>query len=192
MKVKKTFFDDRGTWTVLIFFFFLALFTASNPTAFVFDEVHYVPSFKELIQFKTNINFEHPPLAKWILGFSWILYKNIPGISHLHELFYFRMICFLFGLWTLHSLSQILKSLNWNEWQRTLSILLTATNFLWFVQSRTVMLDIFPVAISLFGVKLLFANKENLWGWAFLGASVACKWSIAPWVFVSLFLFKPY
>src|SRR5512146_118607 len=49
-------------------FALLFLLHAGEPSALVFDETHYVPASDALARFADDLNWERPPLSKWILG----------------------------------------------------------------------------------------------------------------------------
>jgi dolichyl-phosphate-mannose-protein mannosyltransferase len=149
------------------------------PAALVFDETHYVPAAKALAHLSADLNWEHPPLAKWIMGLGarllaeeWHLVSE-PGA--------FRIVTAAFGLWALLGVAGILRDLDFPEWATQLAVWLTGFNFLWFVQSRTAMLETFSVAFALAGVRLVRRGGAWSWpGWTALGLAMACKWSVAP------------
>ena len=154
----------------------------------MFDEAHYVPAADALARLADDSNWEHPPLAKWILGFGarflseWLhLVPPLPA---------YRIVTAAFGLWALVTIALILRDAGMDSWAAQASAWLTGTNFLWFAQSRTAMLDMFAVAFALAGLREVRRGGEGIApfaGWALLGFAMGCKWSAAPFVGLALF-----
>lgn len=175
----------------LIFFAALLLARAMRPTKFVFDEVYYVPAAKALATFADNLNWVHPPLAKLILGFNWLVFSQ--GLGLFSELFIFRAVTIVFGLWALWGIRAWMKALGYSERAAQAATWLTGFNFLWFVQSKTVMLDTFFLAFGVWGLLYIHTAaarpKRKYWvGWSLLGLSMAAKWSAAPFLVLALFV----
>ena len=78
--------QDPGDWCAVIAVFFLALvwWRLGIPSRIYFDEVHYVPAARKLIE-GVRANPEHPLLAKQVLAWSiqWLgdkpLYWRLPS-----------------------------------------------------------------------------------------------------------------
>lgn len=152
---------------------------AAHPAALVFDEVHYVPAARALIHLSGDLNWEHPPLAKWIMGLGDLVLHEKLGL--MSELAACRIVTAAFGLWALLSVAGLLRDLGIAEEAVQAATWLSAFNVLWFVQSRTAMLDPFSVAFALAGVRRVWRGGPGGWaGWAELGFAMACKWSAAP------------
>ena len=167
----------------LLFFGTLLLVRAMWPTKFVFDEVYYVPAAKALATLTDNLNWEHPPLVKLILGWTWALFSQ--GLGLFPEIFALRAVTILFGLAALWGVRAWMKTLGYSEKAAQAATWLTGFNFLWFVQSKTVMLDIYFVAFGIWG--LLYVYKNRPLGFVLLGLSMASKWSAAPFFVIALF-----
>ncbi|OFX26095.1 MAG: hypothetical protein A2V77_18475 [Anaeromyxobacter sp. RBG_16_69_14] len=154
---------------------------AADPPGLVFDEVHYVPAARALAHLAGDLNWEHPPLAKLILGVGGrLLSEQLHLVS---EPTVYRLVASAFGLWALFTVGGILRDLGFAGWESQSAVWLTGVNVLWFVQSRTAMLDIFYVAFALAGVRRVRRNCDGVgqWlGWVALGFAMACKWSAAP------------
>lgn len=153
----------------------------------MFDETHYVPAATALAHLADDLNWEHPPLAKWIMGLGARLVSERLHLAS--EVAAQRLVAAAFGLWALWSLARILRDIGFPEWAAQLSVWLTGVNFFWFVQSRTAMLDIFAVAFALAGVRRVRRGDPGAapWiGWAELGLAMACKWSAAPYCAVAV------
>jgi dolichyl-phosphate-mannose--protein O-mannosyl transferase len=171
-------------WTALLplaaFGALLALHIA-EPAALVFDEVHYVPAAKALAHLGDNLNWEHPPLSKWIMGLAARVLSD--ELRVVGEPAAFRVATAAFGLWALASVAALMRELRFPGWAAQASVWLTGANVLWFVQSRTAMPDVFAVAFALAGLLRVRRGGSGAgpWiGWAELGLAMACKWSVAP------------
>jgi dolichyl-phosphate-mannose--protein O-mannosyl transferase len=166
----------------------LALFVAAHlallagittPGKFVFDEVHYVPAARQMLEpvmAQPMLNPMHPPLAKQIIALS----IRIFGDSALG----WRYPGTLFG--ALAVVAMYLCGLVLFEAQEPAiaCALIAFFNQMLFVMARTAMLDIFALAFGLFGIAAFMhgfkQRRPHLWfalaGVAF-GLSTACKWS---------------
>lgn len=169
----------------LVFFGVLLLARAMVPASFVFDEIHYIPAAKGLLTFSDNLNWVHPPLAKLIMGVFWVVFTKVLAI--LPEPGVFRVAAIVFGLLSLWSVRAWMLALGFAESPAVIAVWLTGFNFLWFVQSKTAMLDIFYLAMALWGLLYVYkpgTKKSRLfyWGWALLGFSMAAKWAAAPFI----------
>jgi len=176
-----------GSLAVVLAFGALFLAHASDPPGLVFDETHYVPAARALAHLTDDLNWEHPPLAKWILGLGGrLLSEQLPLVS---QPAVYRLITAAFGLWALLSVGAFLRDLGFEGWASQVAVWLTGLNFLWFVQSRTAMLDAFSVAFALAGLRRVRRGgpgAEPWVGWAALGLAMACKWSAAPFEVLAL------
>jgi dolichyl-phosphate-mannose--protein O-mannosyl transferase len=168
----------------------LLAFGVSAPGALVFDEVHYVPAAKDLITLAQARNLEHPPLAKLVMGAAWLVFTK--GLHLVGEPAIFRLASIAFGLLALASIRAWMLELDFSEESAQAATWLTGFNFLWFVQSRTAMLDIFYVAFALWGLLFVCAREGRRtrywWGWALLGLATASKWATAPFLLLAVLL----
>src|SRR3984885_419163 len=166
---------------IIIFFaaHFALLVGVTTPEKFVFDEVHYVPAARQMLEPvlpQPMLNPMHPPLAKQLIALSIRFF----GDSALG----WRYPGTLFG--ALAIVAMYLCGLALFEGQQpALAVALLAFfNQMLFVQSRIAMLDIFALAFGLFGIAAFIygfrQQRPHLWfglaGLAF-GFSIACKWS---------------
>jgi dolichyl-phosphate-mannose--protein O-mannosyl transferase len=166
----------------LVAFGALALAGAGSPALLVFDEIHYVPAAEQLVTFERVLNREHPPLAKLVIGLGWVLFHRL--VPLLAEPAVYRAVALAFGLWALWSVRAWMLALGFGERAAQASLWLTGFNILWFVQSRTAMLEVFFLAFALWGT--LFAYRGRMRGWALLGLAMACKWAAAPFLLIAL------
>ncbi|MBI3557263.1 MAG: hypothetical protein HY074_13450, partial [Deltaproteobacteria bacterium] len=178
-------------WSVLplVFFGALLLSRAFIPHELMFDEIHYIPAAKALILNADNLNWIHPPLAKYIMGVGWWIFSD--RLHLLGEPTVFRWVASGFGLWSLWAVRAWMLALGFSGKAAMAAVWLTGFNFLWFVQSKTGMLDIFYITFALWGGLDVWRFKRGwrMWrGWVGLGLALACKWSAAPYVAIALFV----
>ncbi|SFK49000.1 Dolichyl-phosphate-mannose-protein mannosyltransferase [Sphingomonas sp. NFR04] len=157
-----------------------------QPGQIMFDEVHYVPAAKTLIELSGPRNTEHPLLGKELIGagmdllgdnpFGWRLMPTLAGTATVLGVFAFLWIL-MRGRMRVAVTGAVLAMLNQSL----------------FVQARTAMLDVFLGAFLLWGmVFLLWAMHgtpgQVRWRWcmgaALLGLATAVKWAAAPYIAV--------
>ncbi len=168
----------------LIIFAGLLFLTITLPATPIFDENHYLPAVKKIIQFQELANFEHPPLAKLIMGVFWLLFHKLLGAS---EVVSVRIPVAIAGLGVLLIFFKILKEAGFS---RTISRALLWTiplNLCWYVQSKIAMTDMIFLFFSLLSIYLALQKKFTLSG-ALFGAAMACKWSAAPYAIILFYL----
>ncbi len=155
-----------------------------RPGGIMFDEVHYVPAAKALIELSGPRNIEHPLLGKELIGagmdllgdnvFGWRLMPTIAGTVTVLGVFAFLMIL-MRGRLRVAVTGAALAMLNQSL----------------FVQARTAMLDVFLGAFLLWAlVFLLWAMRGSpaqvRWRWcvgaALFGLATAVKWAAAPYI----------
>lgn len=189
--------SSRTAVLPIVFFATLIATRASLPQALSFDEVHYLPAAKALIQLTDNLNWVHPPLAKLILGAGWLVFSKV--LHLISEPTIFRLVSGVFGLWALWSIRSLMLVLRFSPTEALLAVWLTGFNFLWFVQSKIGMLDIFCIAFALGGVLNVFKAtaeesrdfypKWKFWlGWVWLGFAAGTKWSAVPYFLIASFV----
>ncbi|WP_246666831.1 phospholipid carrier-dependent glycosyltransferase [Bradyrhizobium guangdongense] len=151
----------------------------STPEKFVFDEVHYVPAARQMLQPvlpKPVLNPMHPPLAKELIAVSIAVFgDNALG---------WRYPATLFGALAIVAIYLCGLALFASQAPAIAAALIAICNQMLFVQSRIAMLDIFALAFGLLATAafmhgfrkerphLLFALAGGLFGLA-----AACKWS---------------
>lgn len=180
---------DRKTMGLILALMLLSwmlfLFQIETPLKLNFDEFHYIPAAKEFLSMGQNRNWEHPPLAKYLIAIGVAVFGDQP--------LGWRIMSTFAGAATLGGMAYV-ASLWFQTHAMILWIaLLTLFNQLLFVQSRIAMLDTFmfvPMvwAIGLFWqsgqVKLPLKQREH----ALLGSGIlmalatACKWfAVLSW-----------
>jgi len=149
------------------------------PDKFVFDEVHYVPAARQMLEPvmpSPMLNPMHPPLAKQIIAFSiHVLGDNPLGWRYPGTLFgALAIVAIYLGALALFASPSVAIA----------AALIAFFNQMLFVMARAAMLDIFALTFTLFGIAaFLFGFRRSrpqlcfaLSGLAF-GFSAACKWS---------------
>jgi dolichyl-phosphate-mannose-protein mannosyltransferase len=151
----------------------------TTPDKFVFDEVHYVPAARQMLEpvmREPMLNPMHPPLAKQMIALSIRSFGDNPlGWRYPGTLFGALAIVaiYLGGLALFASQSAAIGA-----------CLIAFFNQMLFVMARTAMLDIFALSFALWGIAaFLFGFRQArpqvafaLAGLAF-GLAAACKWS---------------
>jgi dolichyl-phosphate-mannose-protein mannosyltransferase len=151
----------------------------TTPDKFVFDEVHYVPAARQMLEPvmpSPMLNPMHPPLAKQIIAFS----MHVLGDNPLG----WRYPGTLFGALAVVAIYLGALALFASPSAAIAAALIAFFNQMLFVMARTAMLDIFALTFTLFGIAaFLFGFRRArpqflfaLSGLAF-GFSAACKWS---------------
>jgi dolichyl-phosphate-mannose-protein mannosyltransferase len=166
--------------TIIFFTAHLALLVVvTTPEKFYFDEVHYVPAARQMLEpvmTTPMLNPMHPPLAKQLMALSIRTFGDIP--------LGWRYPSVLFGSLAIVAVYLCGLALFASQGPAVASALLAFFNQMLFVQSRIAMLDIFALAFSLFAVAAFMhgfrKTRPHLWfalaGLA-CGFSIGCKWS---------------
>jgi dolichyl-phosphate-mannose-protein mannosyltransferase len=166
---------------VVIFFaaHFAILVGVTTPDKFYFDEVHYVPAARQMLEPVTPasmLNPMHPPLAKQLMALSIRTFGDVP--------LGWRYPGVLFGSLAIVAVYLCGLALFAAQGPAIAAALLAFFNQMLFVQSRIAMLDIFALGFGLFAIASFMHGfrkpRPQLWfalaGLAF-GLSAACKWS---------------
>jgi dolichyl-phosphate-mannose-protein mannosyltransferase len=173
--------DPLG-WSLVIGLAFLALcwHRLGIPSKIYFDEVHYVPAARKLLEL-TRANPEHPLLGKEAIAAAIALLGDRPLVWRVPSALFGALGLFAFG-----------RALWWASRRRFAALAgmgLLATNFLWFIQSRIAMLDmamagLAMVALWQFAAATRLAAARARWRLAAtgvcIGLALGAKWSVAP------------
>lgn len=173
--------QDPADWCAVIAVFFLALawWRLGIPSQIYFDEIHYVTAARKLLE-GVRANPEHPMLGKEIIAAAirWLGDKPL----------YWRLPSAFAGAIGLFAFSRLVWFASGRRAATIAATFLVATDFVWFVQSRIAMLDMFMAALGMIALWHFAAAVRNpqqgrwrlaLSGLAF-GLSLGAKWSIAP------------
>ena len=151
----------------------------TTPDKFVFDEVHYVPAARQMldpVMPSPMLNPMHPPLAKQIIALSIRTFGDNP--------LGWRYGATLFGALAIVAIYLCGLALFRGHEPAIAACLIAFFNQMLFVMARTAMLDIFALTFALFGIAaFLFGFREKRPHIAFafaglaFGFAAACKWS---------------
>jgi len=158
---------------------FAMLIGVTTPEKFYFDEVHYVPAARQMLEPvmpQPMLNPMHPPLAKQFIALSIHSFGDGP--------LGWRYPGVLFGSLAVVAVYLCGLALFAAQGPAVAASLLAFFNQMLFVQSRIAMLDIFALTFSLFAIAAFIhgfrRERPHLW-FAFagigFGLSIGCKWS---------------
>jgi len=116
----------------------LFLIGIDTPRRYNFDESHYVPAAKQVLQFESDPNREHPPLGKLLIAAGIALFGDRP--------LGWRFMSTVFGALTLVGMYLWALALFRDRGLALWAALLTLVNHLLYVQARIGMLDTFMSA----------------------------------------------
>lgn len=167
---------------ITVAFFALALHRIAIPSKTMFDEIHYLPAARRLIDLTRRYNPEHPLLAKEMISLGIRAFGD--------NAFGWRFPNAVLGTIGLFAAT---RAMWWASRSRSATILfaiLLATNFIWFILSRIAMLDmtmLAMMALAFWQWALAFRNDQRTNGrlhlilcGVFLGLSLGAKWNGAP------------
>jgi len=171
---------DPIAWQALLALGFLGLcfVRLTIPSKPFFDEVHYLPAARALIELSGPANPEHPPLGKELIALGIRLFGDNP--------LGWRIMPALFGTLGLFAAMRALWFASLSRFASLAGGWLIATGFLLFVQSRIAMLDVFMASLFLVALwALAGAARENETGrrrlaiaGICLGLAMAAKWNV--------------
>jgi dolichyl-phosphate-mannose-protein mannosyltransferase len=158
---------------------FALLLGVTTPDKFYFDEVHYVPAARQMLEpapSAPQLNPMHPPLAKQLIALSIRSFGDTP--------LGWRYPGVLFGSLAIVAMYLCGLALFTAQGPAVAAALLAFFNQMVFVQSRIAMLDIFALTFGLFAIASFLHGfrkpRPQLWfaltGLA-CGLAAACKWS---------------
>jgi dolichyl-phosphate-mannose-protein mannosyltransferase len=158
---------------------FAMLIGITTPEKFYFDEVHYVPAARQMLEpvmREPMLNPMHPPLAKQLIAWSIHSFGDVP--------LGWRYPAVLFGALAIVAVYLCGLALFASQGPAIAASLLAFFNQMVFVQSRIAMLDIFALTLGLFATASFLHGyrRERPHFWfalvgLFSGLSIACKWS---------------
>jgi dolichyl-phosphate-mannose-protein mannosyltransferase len=151
----------------------------ATPEKFVFDEVHYVPAARQMLESTPSepmLNPMHPPLAKQFIALSIRLFGD--------DSFAWRYPGALFGALAVVAVYLCGLVLFASHGPAVAGALIAFFNQMLFVIARTAMLDIFALAFSLFaiasflhGFRQVRPHRHFALAGLVFGLAAACKWS---------------
>lgn len=174
--------QDPAALTAMLALMFaaLGLIRLTVPSAPYFDEVHYLPAARAMLDQSAWLNREHPLLGKEIIAAGIALFGDRP--------FGWRIFSLVAGAIALFAMCRALWFASQSRFAALAFGVLLATGFSLFVHARIAMLDIFMVcffAIALWQIAAAMREPETgrrrlaIAGIA-LGLSMASKWNAVP------------
>ncbi len=168
---------------ILLLTAFLRLYRLDYPNKYVFDEVYHAYTAKQYLagnrdawspwgkatEAGTAFEWLHPPIAKELMTASMFMF-------HTTNAWAYRLPGTLLGILSVFLVYKLAVLLFKNETTALISAFIFSIDGLVFVQSRTGMNDAYLVAFVLVSV-IFFVQKKYIWAAAFMGISMATKWS---------------
>ena len=175
--------SERGPYATAVFLYAVAqilfLIGINAPRGYDFDESHYVPAAKQVLQLESDPNREHPPLGKLLMAIGIGLFGDRP--------LGWRFMSTVFGALTLVGMYLWGLALFSDRSVALWAALLTLVNHLLYVQARIGMLDTFMFAFLAWACAAFTAawdpdlepGRQRRYlafaGWT-LGLAAATKW----------------
>jgi dolichyl-phosphate-mannose-protein mannosyltransferase len=175
-------FTRRDRITCLLLFagaFLVFLPFVGFPAEYNFDEMHYITAAKLLVPPVANSNWEHPPLAKYLIGLGIALAGDRP--------LGWRLGAMIFGGISIAGMYACAVAVFRDRKLALWVALVTLLNMMLFVMARTAMLDVFLTGFLICGMAAAsFAWDEHrsprqvqgllASAGVFFGLAAACKW----------------
>ena len=173
---------DPIGWTAVFSATFLALCLVrlTVPTTPFFDEVHYLPAARTLLELSHLANPEHPPLGKELIALGMAVLGDRP--------LGWRMVPALFGVLSLFAAMRAMWFATCSRFATIALGVLLATGFPLFVQARIAMLDGIMAGFAVLALWMCAAalreNETARWRLAIAGTALGCamaaKWNALP------------
>jgi dolichyl-phosphate-mannose--protein O-mannosyl transferase len=150
------------------------------PHQLAFDETHYVPAARALVDLSGPMNIEHPLLGKWLIALGIRLFGDNP--------FGWRVASTVAGSATVVAVFATVWLMTHRRRPSLAAAALTLLGFTVYIQARIAMLDGFMLAFLMAAIAMTgwTMRRGGWWRWiaaaALLGCAVACKWLAAPYV----------
>lgn len=158
-----------------------------RPSILLFDESHYVPAARVLIELAHPVNPEHPLLGKSLIALGMLVFGDNP--------IGWRSMALLAGVATVIGIYAFTLRLTRATRPALFAAIFAMLGQMLFVQARIGMLDVFMGAFLVWaGVTFLMAMQAgpHRIGWrmagcaALFGAAVGVKWAAIPYVAVAV------
>jgi len=173
---------DPIGWSAVLVLVFLALASVrlTIPTELFFDEVHYVPAARTILDLSAPRNVEHPPLGKELIALGMALLGDRP--------LGWRIMPLLFGALTLFSAMRAMWFASCSRAASLLTGFYLVIGFPLLVQARIAMLDIFMLGSLMVALWMCAgavreaetARWRLVMAGTALGAAMAAKWNAVP------------
>lgn len=170
----------RWSGSIALAFLVLCLVRLTIPAKPYFDEVHYLPAARALLDLSHLANPEHPPLGKELIALGIAVFGDGP--------FGWRIMPALMGALGLFAGMRALWFASLSRFATLAFGVLLATGFPLFVQARIAMLDGIMASFVLVAAWMCagaFREHETArWRFAIAGAAIGCamatKWNAVP------------
>ena len=157
-------------------------FRLATPDIFVFDEVHYVPAARRMLELAGPANVEHPLFGKVLIALGMAMAGDNP--------IGWRIMSTLAGTATVIAVWAIVRLLTGRDRAAAIAGGLAIVSQTIFVQARIAMLDTFMAALLASGLAfLLWALKSGTRRWtkwltgaALIGLAIGTKWAALPYL----------
>ncbi|MEM2916218.1 MAG: glycosyltransferase family 39 protein [Candidatus Woesearchaeota archaeon] len=149
--------DKAMVLLVAVVFAAHLLIIATPLKGYVFDEAHYVPSARCMLN-GTVCNVEHPPLSKAMIAFGIKIFGD-NGIG-------WRLPTIIAGTLSIALVYLVVRRLR-DEKTALLAAFLLSFESLWFTHSSIALLDIIAVFFAILGIYLFVRGRQVLSGIAF-------------------------
>ena len=150
-------YDKALIVLVGIVFILHLLIIATPPNAYIFDEAHYVPSARCMLN-GTVCNVEHPPLSKFLIAMG-IRIIGDNGVG-------WRLPSIITGTLTIALVYLIVRRLR-DEKTALIAAFLLGFESLWFTHSSIALLDIIAIFFAVLGIYLFVCDRKIASGIAF-------------------------
>lgn len=178
---------DPWAFQILVTLLFagLVFLRLTIPSHLYFDEIHYVPAARAMMA-GHPANPEHPMLAKAMIAGSIRIFGDNP--------LGWRMPSALMGVIGLWAFGRAMWRASGRAMASVAGMVLLATDFAWYVQSRIAMLDMVMAGLAMVALWLIAGAMSKADGsrWRMvaagivLGLSLGAKWSVLPvWAMVA-------
>ncbi len=158
---------------------FLFLVRLAVPHKPVFDETHYLPAARKLLELSGPTNIEHPLLGKTLIALGLMVFGDTPvGWRVMSTFAATAVVVGVFAILQM-SFGRLRTSV--------FGALLVLLNFTVYIQARIAMLDGFMAAFVVVGIAMfLWSLQRGGWGrWiataVAFGLAVGCKWTALPY-----------
>jgi 4-amino-4-deoxy-L-arabinose transferase-like glycosyltransferase len=143
-------YDKAAAILIAVVFALHLIIILTPPKAYVFDEAHYVPSAKCMIN-GTVCNVEHPPLSKAAIALGIRIFGD-NGIG-------WRLPTVLAGTLSIAIVYLITRRLR-DEKTALIAAFLMSFESLWFTHSSIALLDVIAIFFALLGVYLFVCGRK--------------------------------
>lgn len=161
----------------------LFLWGLETPHILVFDEIHYVPAARALLDLRGPVNTEHPLVAKELIAAGMMLFGDNP--------FGWRFFSTIAGSATLMGVFAITFLLFQRVRPAVMASAYTLLGFMLYVQARIAMIDGYLAAFTILAIAALLwamrAPPDKAWrrlivSGVLFGLAVATKWAAVPYL----------